>query len=163
MGRAVGRLLVDSLEAHDIDLIYCVPGESYLGFTNALVDNNRMRLIVCRHEGGAAFMAAADGRMRNGRAGICVVSRGPGLSNAMIGLHTAWHDATPLVVLIGQVERFEAGRMALQEQNYSRLLCDITKAVIEVNEPDQASEAMARALHGAQSGAPRAVGAGVPR
>ena len=62
MARSVGRLLVDSLEAHDIDLIYCVPGESYLGFTNALVDNNRMRLIVCRHEGGAAFMAAADGR-----------------------------------------------------------------------------------------------------
>ena len=127
MARAVGRLLVDSLEAHDIDLIYCVPGESYLGFTNALVDNNRMRLIVCRHEGGAAFMAVADGRMRGGRAGVCVVSRGPGLSNAMIGLHTAYHDATPLIVLIGQVERFEAGRMALQEQNYSRLLCDITK------------------------------------
>ena len=97
-----------------------------------------MRLIVCRHEGGAAFMAAADGRMRGGRAGVCVVSRGPGLSNAMIGLHTAFHDATPLVVLIGQVERFEAGRMALQEQNYSRLLSDITKLVIEVNEPEQA-------------------------
>ncbi len=80
-------------------------------------------------------MAAADGRMRGGRAGVCVVSRGPGLSNAMIGLHTAYHDATPLVVLIGQVERFEAGRMALQEQNYSRLLSDITKLVIEVNEP----------------------------
>jgi acetolactate synthase I/II/III large subunit len=162
MARSVGRLLVDSLEAHDIDLIYCVPGESYLGFTNALVDNNRMRLIVCRHEGGAAFMAAADGRMRNGRAGICVVSRGPGLSNAMIGLHTAFHDATPLVVLIGQVERFEAGRMALQEQNYSRLLCDITKAVIEVNEPDNASEAIARAFHLAESGTPGPVAVVIP-
>jgi len=162
MARAVGRLLVDSLEAHDIDLIYCVPGESYLGFTNALVDNNRMRLIVCRHEGGAAFMAAADGRMRGGRAGVCVVSRGPGLSNAMIGLHTAYHDATPLVVLIGQVERFEAGRMALQEQNYSRLLCDITKLVIEVNEPEQASEAIARAFHIAESGTPGPVAIIVP-
>jgi len=162
MARAVGRLLVDSLEAHDIDLIYCVPGESYLGFTNALVDNNRMRLIVCRHEGGAAFMAAADGRMRGGRAGVCVVSRGPGLSNAMIGLHTAFHDATPLVVLIGQVERFEAGRMALQEQNYSRLLSDITKLVIEVNEPDQASEAIARAFHIAESGTPGPVAIIVP-
>jgi acetolactate synthase I/II/III large subunit len=162
MARSVGRLLVDSLEAHDIDLIYCVPGESYLGFTNALVDNNRMRLIVCRHEGGAAFMAAADGRMRNGRAGVCVVSRGPGLSNAMIGLHTAFHDATPLVVLIGQVERFEAGRMALQEQNYSRLLCDITKAVIEVNEPDSASEAIARAFHLAESGTPGPVAVVIP-
>jgi acetolactate synthase I/II/III large subunit len=162
MARAVGRLLVDSLEAHDIDLIYCVPGESYLGFTNALVDNNRMRLIVCRHEGGAAFMAAADGRMRGGRAGVCVVSRGPGLSNAMVGLHTAYHDATPLVVLIGQVERFEAGRMALQEQNYSRLLSDVTKLVIEVNEPQQASEAIARAFHIAESGTPGPVAVIVP-
>ncbi len=162
MARSVGRLLVDSLEAHDIDLIYCVPGESYLGFTNALVDNNRMRLIVCRHEGGAAFMAAADGRMRGGRAGVCVVSRGPGLSNAMIGLHTAFHDATPLVVLIGQVERFEAGRMALQEQNYSRLLSDVTKLVIEVNEPQQASEAIARAFHIAESGTPGPVAIIVP-
>ena len=162
MARTVGRLLVDSLEAHDIDLIYCVPGESYLGFTNALVDNNRMRLIVCRHEGGAAFMAAADGRMRGGRAGVCVVSRGPGLSNAMIGLHTAYHDATPLVVLIGQVERLEAGRMALQEQNYSRLLSDVTKLVIEVNEPQQASEAIARAFHVAECGTPGPVAIIVP-
>src|SRR5271156_5194322 len=154
MPHTVGRAIVDSLEAHDIDIVYCVPGESYLGFTNALVDNNRMRLIVCRHEGGAAFMAAADGRMRGGRAGVCVVSRGPGLSNAMVGLHTAYHDATPLVVLIGQVERADYGRMALQEQNYSRLLSDVTKAVIEVNEPVMASEAMARAFHLAESGTP---------
>ena len=162
MPQTVGKMLVDSLESHDIDLIYCVPGESYLGFTNALVDNNRMRLIVCRHEGGAAFMAAADGRMRGGRAGVCVVSRGPGLSNAMIGLHTAFHDATPLVVLIGQVERFEAGRMALQEQNYSRLLSDVTKLVIEVNEPDQASEAIARAFHIAENGTPGPVAIVIP-
>jgi len=154
MGETVGHVLVDSLEAHDIDIVYCVPGESYLGFTNALADNNRIRLVVCRHEGGAAFMAAADGRMRGGKAGMLVVSRGPGMSNAMIGLHTAYHDSTPLVVLVGQVERWEAGRMALQEQNYSRLLSDVTKLVIEVNEPAQASEAMARAFHVAESGAP---------
>src|SRR6185312_13377427 len=162
MAQTVGRMLVDSLEAHDIDIVYCVPGESYLGFTNALADNNRIRLIVCRHEGGAAFMAAADGRMRGGRAGVCVVSRGPGLSNALIGLHTAFHDATPLVVLIGQVERWEAGRMALQEQNYSRLLADITKTVIEVNEPAQASEAIARAFHIAESGTPGPVAIIIP-
>ncbi|HYM71548.1 MAG TPA: thiamine pyrophosphate-dependent enzyme, partial [Stellaceae bacterium] len=162
MAQTVGRMLVDSLEAHDIDIVYCVPGESYLGFTNALADNNRIRLIVCRHEGGAAFMAAADGRMRGGKAGMLVVSRGPGLSNAMIGLHTAYHDATPLVVLIGQVERWEAGRMALQEQNYSRLLSDVTKLVIEVNEPAQASEAMARAFHIAESGTPGPVAVIIP-
>lgn len=162
MAHTVGKLLVDSLEAHDIDLIYCVPGESYLGFTNALADNNRMRLIVCRHEGGAAFMAAADGRMHGGRAGVCVVSRGPGLSNALIGLHTAYHDATPMVILIGQVERFEAGRLALQEQNYSKLLSDVTKAVIEVNDPIQTSEAIARAFHIAESGTPGPVAVVIP-
>jgi acetolactate synthase-1/2/3 large subunit len=162
MAQTVGRLLVDSLEAHDVDLVYCVPGESYLGFTDALADNNRIRLIVCRHEGGAAFMAAADGRMRGGRAGMLVVSRGPGMSNAMIGLHTAYHDATPLVVLVGQVERWEAGRMALQEQNYARFLSDVTKLVIEVNEPAQASEAMARAFHVAESGTPGPVAVVIP-
>jgi acetolactate synthase I/II/III large subunit len=162
MAQTVGRMLVESLEAHDIDLVYCVPGESYLGFTDAVADSNRIRLIVCRHEGGASFMAAADGRMRGGRAGMLVVSRGPGMSNAMIGLHTAWHDATPLVVLVGQVERWEAGRMALQEQNYSRLLSDVTKLVIEVNEPAQASEAMARAFHVAESGTPGPVAVIIP-
>ena len=151
MARTVGRLLVDSLEAHDIDLIYCVPGESYLGLTDALADKNSIQLVVCRHEGGATFMAVADGRLRE-RAGVAVVSRGPGLSNAMVALHTAYHDATPMVILIGQVERKDFGRLALQEQNYSKLLADVTKGVIEVNEPVMASEAIARAFHLAESG-----------
>src|SRR5215472_6634636 len=151
MKRSVARLLAESLQAHDIDLIYCVPGESYLGLTDALADMNSIRLIVCRHESGAGFMAVADGRMRD-RAGVCVVSRGPGISNAMVAVHSAYHDATPLVVLVGQVERKDFGRLALQEQNYSRLLADVTKAVIEVNEPEMASEALARAFHLAESG-----------
>ena len=161
MTRTVARLLADSLQAHDVDLVYCVPGESYLGLTDALGDMNRMRLIVCRHEGGAAFMAVADGRMRD-RAGVCVVSRGPGLSNAMVALHTAYHDATPLVLLVGQVERKDFGRLALQEQNYSRLLSDVTKLVIEVNEPVMASEAIARAFHIAESGTPGPVAVILP-
>jgi acetolactate synthase-1/2/3 large subunit len=162
MARTVARLLADSLHAHDIDLLYCVPGESYLGLTNALVDNNAVRLIVCRHEGGAAFMAVADGRMRGGRAGCCVVSRGPGLSNAMVAIHTAYHDASPLVMLVGQVERRDVGRLALQEQNYSRLLADVTKDVIEVIAPEQASEALARAFHLAESGTPGPVAVILP-
>ena len=161
MARTVARLLAESLQAHDIDLIYCVPGESYLGLTDAISDMNRMRLVVCRHEGGAAFMAVADGRLRD-RAGVCVVSRGPGLSNAMVALHTAYHDATPLVILVGQVERKDFGRLALQEQNYSRLLSDITKMVIEVNEPVMASEAIARAFHIAESGTPGPVAVILP-
>jgi len=161
MARTVSRLLADSLEAHDVDIIYCVPGESYLGLTDALNDKNSIQLVVCRHEGGAAFMAVADGRLRD-RAGVVVVSRGPGLANAMVAVHSAYHDATPLVLLVGQVERKDFGRMALQEQNYSRLLSDITKLVIEVNEPEAASEALARAFHVAESGLPGPVAVILP-
>jgi acetolactate synthase-1/2/3 large subunit len=157
----VARLLADSLEAHDVDQIFCVPGESYVGLTSILTERNSIRLIVCRHEGGAGFMAVADGRLRN-RAGVCIVSRGPGLSNAMVSLHSAFHDATPMVMLVGQVERADFGRLALQEQNYSRLLSDITKSVIEVNQPEQASEAIARAFHVAESGTPGPVAVILP-
>jgi acetolactate synthase-1/2/3 large subunit len=161
MTTTVARLLADSLEAHDIDQIFCVPGESYVGLTSVLTERNSIRMIVCRHEGGAGFMAVADGRLRN-RAGVCIVSRGPGLSNAMVSLHSAYHDATPMVMLVGQVERADFGRLALQEQNYSRLLSDITKTVIEVNEPEQASEAIARAFHIAECGTPGPVAVILP-
>ena len=161
MTRTVARLLAESLEAHDVDQIFCVPGESYVGLSSVLVERNSIRMIVCRHEGGAGFMAVADGRLRN-RAGVAIVSRGPGLSNAMVSLHSAYHDATPMVMLVGQVERADFGRQALQEQNYSRLLSDITKAVIEVNEPEQASEAIARAFHLAESGTPGPVAVILP-
>ena len=126
MTRTVARLLADSLEAHDVDQIFCVPGESYVGLTSAILQRNTIRMVVCRHEGGAGYMAVADGRLRN-RAGCCIVSRGPGLANAMVSLHSAYHDATPMVMLVGQVERKDFGRLALQEQNYSSLLSDITK------------------------------------
>jgi thiamine pyrophosphate-dependent acetolactate synthase large subunit-like protein len=161
MSRTVARLLAESLEAHDVNQIYCVPGESYVGLTSALIERNSMRLIVCRHEAGAGYMAVADGRLRD-RAGVVMVSRGPGLSNAMVSLHSAYHDATPVVMLIGQVERADFGRLALQEQNYSRLLSDVTKQVIEVNEPEQASEALARAFHLAESGTPGPVAVILP-
>src|SRR5271156_3213603 len=161
MTRSVARLLAESLEAHDVDQIFCVPGESYVGLINALTDMNSLRLIVCRHEGGAGYMAVADGRLSS-RAGCCIVSRGPGLSNAMVSLHSAFHDATPVVMLVGQVERKDFGRLALQEQNYSRLLSDVTKLVIEVNQPEQASEAIARAFHIAESGTPGPVAVILP-
>ncbi len=164
MTTTVARLLADSLEAHDVDQIFCVPGESYVGLTSVLTERNSIRMIVCRHEGGAGFMAVADGRLRN-RAGVCIVSRGPDLSNAMVSLHSAYHDATPMVMMVGQVERKDFGRLALQEQNYSKLLGDITKSVIEVNEPEQASEATrARALSSdqAESGTPGPVAVILP-
>ncbi len=161
MSRSVARLLAESLEAHDVDQVYCVPGESYIGLTSALIDRNSIRVVVCRHEAGAGYMAVADGRLRD-RAGVAIVSRGPGLSNAMVSLHSAYHDATPMVMLVGQVERGDFGRLALQEQNYSRLLSDVTKQVIEVNEPQQASEAIARAFHLAESGTPGPVAVILP-
>jgi acetolactate synthase-1/2/3 large subunit len=161
MPQTVARLLAESLEAHDVDNIYCVPGESYIGLTSALLERNSMRVIVCRHEGGAGYMAVADGRLRK-RAGVAMVSRGPGLSNAMVALHCAFHDATPMVILVGQVERKDFGRMALQEQNYSKLLSDVTKQVIEVNEPETASEALARAFHLAENGTPGPVAVILP-
>ena len=79
MSKTVGRVLAESLIAHGIDTIWMVPGESFLGLTDALTEVPQVRLIVCRHEGGAGFMAVADGRMRGGRAGVLLVSRGPGL------------------------------------------------------------------------------------
>src|SRR3954464_10084336 len=161
MSRTVARLLADSLEAHDVDQVYCVPGESYIGLTSALIERNSIRIVVCRHEGGAGYMAVADGRLRD-RAGVAIVSRGPGLSKAMVSLHSAYHDATPMVMLVRQVERGDFGRLALQEQNYSRLLSDITKQAIEVNEPEQASEAIARAFHLAESGTPGPVAVILP-
>jgi acetolactate synthase-1/2/3 large subunit len=161
MSTTVARLLIESLQAHDVDRIFIVPGESYVGFTSALVQQESIQIIVCRHESGAGYMALADSQLRD-RAGVAVVSRGPGVSNAMVALHSAYHDAVPLVLLIGHVERRDVGRLALQEQNYARLLSDVTKLVIEVIDPDQASEAIARAFHTAESGTPGPVAVILP-
>ena len=161
MSETVANIIASGLELHNVDQIFCVPGESYVGLSSILINHNNIKTVVCRHEAGAAFMAAADGRLRN-RAGVAMVSRGPGLANSMVALHSAYHDATPLVVIIGQVERSDFGRLALQEQNYSLLLADITKAVFEVNQPDMASEILARAFHLAESGTPGPVAVVMP-
>lgn len=160
--RTVGDLVAESLAAQGVDLIFCVPGESFLGLTDALTDQHAIRLVVCRHEGGASYMAVADGRMRAPRAGVCLVSRGPGVANAMIGLHTAFHDAVPMVLLVGQIERKDKGRGALQEQDYGKLLADTVKAVVPADQPAQASEAIARAFHLAESGTPGPVAVILP-
>jgi acetolactate synthase-1/2/3 large subunit len=161
VSRTVARLLIESLQAHDVDRVFFVPGESYIGLTSVMVEDGSIELIVCRHESGAGYMAMADSQLRS-RAGVAIVSRGPGVSNAMVALHSAYHDAVPMVLLIGHVERRDVGREALQEQNYARLLSDITKLVIEVIDPDQASEAIARAFHTAESGTPGPVAVVLP-
>ncbi|MEX2643796.1 MAG: thiamine pyrophosphate-dependent enzyme, partial [Acetobacterales bacterium] len=146
---------------HGVDLAFCVPGESYLGLTDALIDFPNIRLVVCRQEGGAGFMAFSDGRMR-GKAGVAIVSRGPGATNASIAVHCAYHDATPLVIFVGQAERKDLGRLALQEQNWSKTFSDMTKMVIEVNDGAMISEAAARAFHVAESGTPGPVAVVLP-
>ncbi|APX90789.1 hypothetical protein BV394_14590 [Brevirhabdus pacifica] len=145
--------LVDCLGAQGADRLFCVPGESYLALLDALRDSDRIATVVCRHEGGAGLMAVADAKL-TGRAGLVAVSRGPGATNVSIAVHLAQQDAVPLVVLIGQVARFERGRGAFQEVDYSQMFGGIAKGVWEVSDPAQLAETVARAFHVAASGTP---------
>ena len=153
MTKSAAQVLAATLDMHGVEVAYCVPGESYLPLTDAFIDFPNMQLVVCRHEGGAGFMAAAHARLRN-EPGVCVISRGPGAMNAAIALHVAYHDAEPVVFLVGQAELDELGRNALQEMNYSKTFSDTAKMVIEVVDPARIAEAVARAFHVAQSGTP---------
>ena len=116
-----GKILVDALVTHGVDRAFCVPGESYLAVLDALYDvREKIELIVCRQEGGAAFMAEAYGKL-TGKPGICFVTRGPGATNAAIGVHTAQQDSTPLILFIGQVGSDVVEREAFQEMDYRRM------------------------------------------
>lgn len=115
-----GRIVVDQLLLDGIDTMFCVPGESFLPVLDALYDAPA-RVVVCRQEGGAAHMAAAYGRL-TGRPGVCLVTRGPGATNAIVGVHTAAQDSAPMLLLVGQVERAHRGREALQELDVARVL-----------------------------------------
>jgi acetolactate synthase-1/2/3 large subunit len=151
--RRAADLFVDCLRAHGVDRIFCVPGESYLDVLDALADATDIDTVVCRHEGGAGFMAAADAKI-TGRPGVVAVSRGPGATNVSIAIHLAQQDAVPLVVLIGQVARHERGRGAFQEIDYGQMFGAIAKGVWEVNDAGRLPEAVARAWHAAQAGTP---------
>ena len=107
-----GHLLSDQLFANGVDTIFCVPGESYLGLMDGLYNHKeKIKLITTRHESGAANMADAYAKLTN-KPGICIVSRGPGATNASNGIHTAYQDSTPVILLIGQVSRNEREREA---------------------------------------------------
>ena len=113
--RTGGEVLLDQLLIHGVDIAYCVPGESYLGVLDALhVAREKIRLFTTRNETGAISMAEAYGKM-TGRPGICLVTRGPGASHAMIGVHTALQDSTPMILFVGLVTRDAKEREALQE------------------------------------------------
>lgn len=157
----VADAIVRGLEAQGLSRVYCVPGESYLALLDALHDSNRIETVVCRHESGAGFMALAEAKI-SGKPQCFMVSRGPGATNGSIAIHVAQQDATPLVVLIGQVSREERGRGAFQEVDYTQFLGSMAKAVFEVSDPGKIGEIMVRAFHVAQAGVPGPVVIALP-
>jgi acetolactate synthase I/II/III large subunit len=161
MRRTGGRILVDQLKIHGADTVFCVPGESYLAVLDALYDTNAIRLVACRQEGGAAMMAEAQGKL-TGRPGICMVTRGPGATNASAGLHIAKQDSTPLILFIGQVARDAQEREAFQEVDYRRMLGPLAKWVAQIDDPRRIPEFLSRAFHVATSGRPGPVVLALP-
>ncbi len=156
--RPAGHALVEALIAQGIDTVFGVPGESYLAVLDGLhLHADRIRFITCRHEGGAAFMAEAQGKLANWP-GVCFVTRGPGASNAAIGLHTAFQDSTPMVLFVGQVASDQRDREAFQELDYRQVFgpgtLGMAKWVGEVQHADRLPEYVARAFHTAMQGRP---------
>ena len=160
MSRTGGRLLVDQLALHGADLAFGVPGESYIDVLDALRDSP-VRYVTCRHEGGAATMAEAHGKL-TGAPGICFVTRGPGATQAAVGVHTAYQDGTPLLLLIGQVPREDAEREAFQEIDYRRMFGPLAKWVAQVDQVERIPELTARAFRVATSGRPGPVVLALP-
>ncbi len=160
--RTGGRILIDALCRHGVDTVFCVPGESYLAALDALYDvRDKIKLIVCRHEGGAAYMAEAYGKM-TGRPGICFVTRGPGASNATIGIHTAFQDSTPMLLFIGQVARDQKDREAFQEVEYRQMFAPLCKWVTEIDDAARIPELVGQAFHRAVNGRPGPVVVALP-
>jgi acetolactate synthase-1/2/3 large subunit len=158
--RRGGKLLVDQLVVHGTEIAFCVPGESYLEVLDGLYDAP-LRLITCRHEGGAANMAEAYGKL-TGRPGVCIVTRGPGATHASIGVHTAFQDSTPLILLVGQVASDQEEREAFQELDYRRMFGPMAKWVAQIDRTDRIPEYLARAYSTACAGRPGPVVLALP-
>src|SRR6218665_1158536 len=157
-----GHLLVESLRAHGVKKIFCVPGESYLDALDGLHDADDIRTITCRQEGGAAFMAEAYGKL-TGHPGICFVTRGPGACNASIGVHTAMQDSTPFILLVGQVARDQKGREAFQEVEYRDMFKPpFCKWATEIDHAADIPRVMREAFDIATSGRPGPVVIALP-
>ncbi len=158
VSRLAGHLLVECLVAQGVTHVFGVPGESYLaaldGF-HALGD--RIRFIINRQEGGAAFMAEAHGKL-TGRPGVCFVTRGPGATNASIGVHTAFQDSTPMVLFVGDVASDQRDREAFQEVDYGAFFGPSTKGMAKrverIDDPRRIPEYVARAFATAMNGRP---------
>ena len=160
--RTGGQILVDQLLVHGTERVFGVPGESYLPVLDALLDHREeLRFFACRQEGGAAMMAEADGKLSR-RPGICIVTRGPGATNASPGIHIAQQDSTPLILLVGQVSRPMIGREAFQEIDLPRMFGPITKWAVQIDDAARIPEIVARAFDVATSGRPGPVVLALP-
>ncbi|MBU3614289.1 thiamine pyrophosphate-binding protein [Polynucleobacter sp. Latsch14-2] len=147
-----GQILANALVRQGVDIAFGVPGESFLPLLDGLVDHsNDFRFITCRQEGGAAYMAEAYAKL-TGKPGVVMVTRGPGASNAMVGIHTAFQDSSPLVLLVGQVGTDMVEREAFQEIDYRRLYSECSKWVGSIDRVDRIDEFVSHAFHIAQSG-----------
>lgn len=157
-----GEILVQSLVALGATKSFGVPGESYLAVLDALHDTKgQLDFVLCRNEGGAAFMAAAYGKLTR-QPGICFVTRGPGATNASIGVHTAMQDSAPMLLFIGQVGTDMKGREAFQEVDYRAFFGSMAKWAVEIDQVDRIPEIVARAWKTAVSGRPGPVVIALP-
>ena len=161
--RTGGQILIDQLLINEVDSIFAVPGESYLAALDALYGaRNQIKLITCRQEGGATFMAEAFGKV-TGKPGVCFVTRGPGACNASIAVHTAMQDSTPLVLFVGQVARNMSGREAFQEIDFSKMFAPpVTKLAVQIEDPCRIPEIVHHAFRTALSGRPGPVVVALP-
>jgi acetolactate synthase-1/2/3 large subunit len=164
--RLAGHALVEALIAQGVDTCFGVPGESYLAVLDGLHQHReRIRFVACRQEGGASFMADAQGKL-SGRPGICFVTRGPGASNAAIGVHSAFQDSSPMIVFVGQVASDQRDREAFQEVDYRQMFgpgtLGMAKWAAEVQSADRLPEYVARAFHTAMQGRPGPVVLALP-
>jgi acetolactate synthase I/II/III large subunit len=157
-----GQLLVEALIEHGVPRLFCVPGESFLAVLDALYDvTEHLPMITCRHESGAALMAAATAQL-SGQVGVCFVTRGPGATNASIALHVARQASIPLLLCVGQVARENLGRESFQELDYEKFFAPLAKHVEQITIGETLPGAVARALHIARSGRPGPVVLALP-
>ncbi len=160
-GRSGGRILVDQLRIQGCDRIFTVPGESFLAVLDALHDTPEIDTVVCRQEGGVAYMADADGKM-TGRPGIAFVTRGPGATNASGGVHVAFQDSTPMILFIGDVARGDRDREGFQEIDFPAFFGPIAKWAARSEDARRIPEYVARAYRVATAGRPGPVVLALP-
>lgn len=157
-----GQILIEQLRNHGVKRVFLVPGESYLPCIDALYDcQESIQAVVCRQESGAAYMAEAYGKL-TGEPGICFVTRGPGATNASVGVHTAFQDSTPMILFVGQVGNDFYEREAFQEIDYRRMFGQMTKWVAQIDRTERIPEYIARAFAVATSGRPGPVVLALP-